>query len=166
MEKKLLAFLFLLCFGNIYSQTIKGKILNATSLQPVENSTIFNLASEVIVGSNNMGEFRIKADKLPVMLHISADGFTDQQVEIKNSDQKIEIYLIPTSEVLSEVIIRSTIIPGKLQKIPADVSLISSEDLKRIDASNLAQAFNNVPGVYVNQGALNTTKLNIRGIGA
>jgi len=166
LEKKLLAFLFLLCFGNIYSQTIKGKILNATSLQPVENSTIFNLASEVIVGSNNMGEFRIKADKLPVMLHISADGFTDQQVEIKNSDQKIEIYLIPTSEVLSEVIIRSTIIPGKLQKIPAAVSLISSEDLKRIDASNLAQAFNNVPGVYVNQGALNTTKLNIRGIGA
>ncbi|MBK5193847.1 MAG: TonB-dependent receptor plug domain-containing protein, partial [Flavobacteriaceae bacterium] len=166
MDKKLLVFLFLLCFGNIYSQTIKGKILNATSLQPVENSTIFNLASEVIAVSNSKGEFGIKAEKFPVMLHISADGFADQLVEIKNSDQKIEIYLILTSEVLSEVIIRSTMIPIKLQKIPASVSLISAEDLKRIDASNLVTAFNNVPGVYVNQGALNTTKLNIRGIGA
>jgi len=166
LEKKLLAFIFLLCFGNIYSQTIEGKILNATSLQPVENSTIFNLASEVIAVSNSKGEFGIKAEKFPVMLHISADGFADQQVEVINSDQKIKIYLIASSEVLSEVIIRSTIIPGKLQKIPVSVSVISSEDLKRIDAGNLSQAFNNVPGIYVNQGALNTTKLNVRGIGA
>jgi len=161
-----LTLLFILCFGNIYSQNIQGKILNATSLLPVENSTILNLASEVIAVSNSKGEFHIKADKLPGKFQILADGFIDQQVEINNPDQKIEIYLTPSSEVLSEVIIRSTIIPGKLQKIPVSVSVISSEDLKRIDASNLALAFNNVPGVYVNQGALNTTKLNIRGIGA
>ena len=43
--------------------------------------------------------------------------------------------------------------------------MISGRDLERIDETNFAQAFNNVPGVYVNQGALNTTKLNIRGIG-
>jgi len=150
----------------MYSQTIEGKILNAASLQPIENSTILNLASKVITVSNNKGEFSIKADKFPVMLQILADGFADRQVEIKNPVQKIEIYLTASSEVLSEVIIRSTLIPGKLQKIPASVSVISSKDLKRIDASNLAPAFNNVPGVYVNQGALNTTKLNIRGIGA
>ena len=154
--------LFFLCFGNIYSQNIQGKILNATTLQPVENSTILNLASEVIAVSNNKGEFSIKAAKLPGKFQILTDGYIDQQVEINNPDQKIEIYLTPSSEVLSEVIIRSTIIPGKLQKIPASVSVISSEDLKRIDASNLALIFNNVPGVYVNQGALNTTKLNIR----
>jgi len=166
LEKKLFPLLFFLCFGNIYSQNIQGKILNATTLQPVENSTILNLTSEVIAVSNNKGEFSIKADKLPGKFRIIADGYVNQQVEINNSVQKIEIYLTPSSEVLSEVIIRSTLIPGKLQKIPASVSVISSEDLKRIDASNLALALNNVPGVYVNQGALNTTKLNIRGIGA
>ena len=161
-----MTFLFVLCFGNIYSQNIEGKILNATSLQPVENSTIFNLASEVIAVSNNKGEFSIKADKLPVSIQISADGFSTQQIEIVKSGQNLQIYLIPFFEPLSEVILRSTLIPTKLQKIPAAVSVISAEDLKRIDAGNLALAFNNVPGVYVNQGALNTTKLNIRGIGA
>jgi len=166
LKKKLFVLIFFLFFGIIYSQTLEGKILNATTLQPVENSSISNLASEIIVVSNRKGEFRIITDTFPVNIEISADGYISQLVKLNNFDQKTEIYLIPTSEVLSEVIIRSTIIPAKLQKIPASVSLISSEDLKRIDASNLALGFNNVPGVYVNQGALNTTKLNIRGIGA
>ena len=166
MKKKLFVLIFFLFFGIIYSQTLEGKILNATTLQPVENSSISNLASEIIVVSNRKGEFRIITDTFPVNIEISADGYISQLVKLNNFDQKTEIYLIPTSEVLSEVIIRSTIIPAKIQKIPASVGLISSEDLNRIDASNLALAFNNVPGVYVNQGSLNTTKLNIRGIGA
>lgn len=162
----ILLFLFLLCFGNSYSQNIEGKILDGTSLQPVENATIVNLVSGVIAVSNKKGEFRIRADEFPAMLHISAAGFAEQRAEIKNATQKIEIYLTPSSELLSEVLIRSTIIPGKLQGIPASVSVISAEDLKRIDAGNLSEAFKKVPGMYVNQGALNTTKLNIRGIGA
>lgn len=68
-------------------------------------------------------------------------------------------------ESLGEVVIRGTHIPSELRKIPAAISLITKRDLERIDATNFAQAFYNVPGVYVNQGALNTTKLNIRGIG-
>src|SRR5690606_20794256 len=64
------------------------------------------------------------------------------------------------------IIIRSTHIPSSLRRIPAAVSVISSGDPERLDPTNFAQSFNNVPVVYVNQGALNTTKLNIRGIGA
>ncbi len=100
------------------------------------------------------------------MLQITAEGFAPERLEIINPTPGIEIYLIPSSEELSEVLIRSTLIPGKAQEIPGSVSVISSADLKRIDASNLSQAFLNVPGIYVNQGALNTTKLNIRGIGS
>ena len=166
LEKKLAAILVLLCFGKIYSQSIEGKILNLTTSQPVENSAVLNIASEVVIFSNNKGEFSIKADKLPVNLEISAVGFETQQLKLWSFEEKYTIFLIPSSETLSEVIIRSALIPVKLQKIPASLSVISAEDLKRIDVSNLAHAFNNVPGVYVNQGALNTTKLNIRGIGA
>jgi iron complex outermembrane recepter protein len=90
----------------------------------------------------------------------------NENVVVRSNDQVLSIYISPVAEGLSEVIIRSTLMPAELRKIPAAVSVISSEDLTRIDQTNFAQAFNNVPGVYVNQGALNTTKLNIRGIGA
>ncbi|CAM4043999.1 TonB-dependent receptor [Gillisia limnaea] len=159
----LFPFLFL---GNIFGQILEGTVLNSVTSQPIENVTILNLKSEAVAFSNTEGEFRIPAGGLPVTLKITAIGFEEEQVVVNTLTDKIQIFLKTSTELLSEVMINSTLIPNQLRKLPASVSVISSADLKRIDAINLAQAFNNVPGVYVNQGALNTTKLNIRGIGA
>ena len=43
---------------------------------------------------------------------------------------------------------------------------MNSADFSRTDATNILESFNNVPGILVNQGALNTNKISIRGIGA
>ncbi len=166
LKKTLFALIFLMCLGKIHGQTIQGIILNASTSQPVENVTILNLKTEAVAFSNMEGVFRIPTGDLPVTLKITAVGFEEEQVIVESLLDEIRIFLKPSTEVLSEVMINSTLIPNELRKIPASVGVISSEDLKRIDASNLAQAFNTIPGVYVNQGALNTTKLNIRGIGA
>ncbi len=166
LKKTLLALIFLMCCGKIYSQTIQGTILNASTLQPIENVSILNLKTEVVAFSNAEGKFRIQTEDLPVTLKITAIGFEQEQVLVNSVTDEIRIFLKSSTEILSEVLIKSTLIPNELRKIPASVGVISSEDLKRIDAINLAQAFNTIPGVYVNQGALNTTKLNIRGIGA
>ncbi|MFO7718900.1 MAG: TonB-dependent receptor [Gillisia sp.] len=166
LKKTLFALIFLMCLGKVYSQTIQGTILNASNSQPVENVTILNLKTEVVAFSNAKGEFIISTGDLPVSLKITAVGFEEEQVIVNSLADEIRVFLKTSTEVLSEVMIKSTLIPNELRKLPTSVSVISSEDLKRIDAVNLAQAFNTIPGVYVNQGALNTTKLNIRGIGA
>lgn len=166
LKKTLFALIFLICFGKIYSQTIQGTILNASTLQPIENVSILNLKTEVVAFSNAEGKFRLQTEDLPVILKITAIGFERERIVVNAVTDEIQVFLKNSTEVLSEVLIKSILIPIELRKIPASVSVISSEDLKRIDAVNLAQAFNNIPGVYVNQGALNTTKLNIRGIGA
>lgn len=155
-----------MCLAKLYCQTIQGTILNASTSQPIENVAIINLKTEEIAFSNAEGEFIIPAGDLPVTLKITAVGFEQEQVIVKALMDEIRIFLETSTEVLSQVMIKSSLIPNELRRIPASVGVISSEDLKRTDASNLSQVFNTIPGVYVNQGALNTTKLTIRGIGA
>ncbi len=166
LKNKIVLLVFLIGFGKIYSQTVTGKIINATNNSPLENVNIRDRESGNIGISDLQGNFRVDLNRLPAELIVSAIGFENKTVKVTASNEAVNIYLIPGLEDLSEVIIRSTLIPAELREIPAAVNVISERDLNRIDQTNFAQAFNNVPGVYVNQGALNTTKLNIRGIGA
>lgn len=171
MKKRSLAVLFFLFIIKVSAQpgakTIEGTIINSSTSQPVPFVNITNLdAGEVVGISDKNGGFNLKINNFPVNLKFSAIGFESVERIIKAAEDNIRIYLFPETETLSEVMIRSTLISSELRKIPSAVSVISTEGLQRIDPTNFAQAFNNVPGVYVNQGALNTTKLNIRGIGA
>lgn len=67
---------------------------------------------------------------------------------------------------LGEVIITSTPIHDKLQRIPAAVNVIAAEDFQRGDQLSIANELNKNPGIQMQQGALNTSRISIRGLGA
>ena len=67
---------------------------------------------------------------------------------------------------LGEVIITSTPIQDKLQRIPAAVNSITAEDFQRGDQLSIANELNKNPGIQMQQGALNTSRISIRGLGA
>lgn len=165
LAKAIPVLFILFSLGKLNAQQIDGTVINSETGFPLENVTIENLNLRVQVISGDGGFFQIEYKSLPAKLRFSASGFEPFNIQVNEGDS-LKIYLIPLLENLSEVIIRGTHIPGELRRIPAAVSVLTQGDLERIDVTNLAQAFNNVPGVYVNQGALNTTKINIRGIGA
>ncbi|WP_339656193.1 TonB-dependent receptor plug domain-containing protein, partial [uncultured Salegentibacter sp.] len=164
MEKKLLALLCLLWIGNLFSQENQFKILNANNNEPIEDVSIYK-ASSLVAVTDEDGNFSFTSGELPGDFQISALGFETLEVELTSSTPQ-EIYLSPTSETLSEVVVRSTVIPKSLREVPASVNLVTQTDFNRTDATNVLETFNNVPGMFVNQGALNTNKINIRGIGA
>ncbi len=166
LQKKLLLLAFLFLIGNIYGQQIEGVVRNASSGEPVPNVAIKILdASGGTVTSEN-GYFLLEVQRLPARIQMSKLGFERNEVTIQDSGEQQVFYLIPQPESLSEVVLRSTIIPNELRETPAAVSIISEQDLQRFDETNLVQAISTAPGVYVHQGALNTNKINIRGIGA
>lgn len=162
--------IFLLCYissiSQIFSQEVRGIVIDTSNDTPLEDVNIFITETGAATATNAAGEFRLEVEAFPATLEFSAVGYANKRLSVESANQVLNIYLNSVAEGLSEVIIRSTLIPAALRKIPAAVGVISQEDLTRIDQTNFAQAFNNVPGVYVNQGALNTTKLNIRGVGA
>lgn len=165
MKRKILLYLCLLCFGNLFAQEHQFKILNAATEVPLEKVSIYKNANLVAV-SNKNGNFKLKDEALPGNYQLKALGFETLVIRLEVKNKKQILYLTPTMEALSEVVLRSTVIPKTLQKVPASISLITASNFNRTDASNIVESFNNVPGVYVNEGALNTNKINIRGIGA
>ena len=164
MKKFILVFTLLFIIAEASAQVVKGKIIDVTTSEPIEKARVFVQGSEVVVFTDENGNFNLTIDQ-SVLLEISATGYRSKKIEV-SPNSSVTISLLPVTQNLSEVIVNGTLISKKLQNIPAAISVLTTGDLNKKDISNFAQVFNSVPGVYVNQGALNTTKLNIRGIGA
>lgn len=166
MKKKLLFVFLFFCCGKFFAQNIEGVVIDAVSKRPLKNVILEPEGFQQILQTNSEGEFSFTAEKFPVLLKISAPGYEEKTLSLENSTQKISIRLFPLFETLSEVVLRSTIIPQELLKTPAAVSLLDQQDLQKTDETNIVQALSTVPGLFALQGALNTNKISIRGVGA
>ncbi len=67
---------------------------------------------------------------------------------------------------LSEIILKASPIQNVLQNAASAVSVISSADIQKTDGIILTPVLNKIPGVFMQQGSLNTNRISIRGIGA
>lgn len=67
---------------------------------------------------------------------------------------------------LSEIILIGSPIKNTMQKAASSVGLITEKEINQTDGVILTPLLNKIPGVYTQQGALNTNRLTIRGIGA
>lgn len=67
---------------------------------------------------------------------------------------------------LSEVVLVGVPIPNSIQKSAASISVLSSQQINQNDGVILTSILNKVPGVSMQQGALNTNRISMRGIGA
>lgn len=67
---------------------------------------------------------------------------------------------------LSEIILEASPIKNVLQNAASSVSVISFADIQKTDGIILTPVLNKIPGVFMQQGSLNTNRISIRGIGA
>lgn len=153
-------------FGNLSAQELQGKILHAETGRPVAGAELQVSGTEEQLLSSPQGIFVVEVEDFPVQIRISAPGYEPREVKFIQPTAQAVVYLSPVAEALAEVVLRSTIIPQELMETPASVGLVTEEDLEHYDEMNIVAALDVVPGVYVHQGAPNTNKISIRGIGA
>ena len=67
---------------------------------------------------------------------------------------------------LSEIILEASPIKNVLQNAASSVSVITSADISKTDGIILTPVLNKIPGVFMQQGGLNTNRITIRGMGA
>lgn len=67
---------------------------------------------------------------------------------------------------LSVVVLEASPIKNLLQNAASSVSVISTADINKTDGIILTPVLNKIPGVFMQQGSLNTNRISIRGIGA
>lgn len=67
---------------------------------------------------------------------------------------------------LSEIILKGLPIKTSIQNATSSISVVSRKDLNKTDGVLLTPILNKIPGIYMQQGSLNTNRITIRGIGA
>lgn len=67
---------------------------------------------------------------------------------------------------LSELVLMNSPIRNSIQHSAAAVSIITEKEINQADGVILTPVLNKIPGVFMQQGALNTNRITIRGIGA
>lgn len=148
----------------IFAQSLEGKVYGNHGV--LANVKILDLQTGKEKATNAQGNFELKGLDFPVRIQFSYVGYFSETLEFQEPKNNIVIRLQKKIDELSEVVLYSPNIPQNIRQSPAAVALINKSDLDRTDNFNLVQNLNYVPGVYVGQGALNTNKINIRGIGA
>jgi iron complex outermembrane receptor protein len=67
---------------------------------------------------------------------------------------------------LSEIMLKGSPIKNALQNVASSVAVVTTADINKSDGIILTPILNKIPGVTMQQGALNTNRITIRGIGA
>lgn len=67
---------------------------------------------------------------------------------------------------LSGIILQASPIKNSIQNSASSVAVLGISDIQKTDAVVLTPIFNKIPGVFMQQGAMNTNRIIIRGIGA
>jgi hypothetical protein len=128
------------------SQNIKGKVVDATSRQPLENVSIIN-ADQPGNGTltDQHGSFMLKSQDKNTKLIISFVGYKAASV-LANQGDEIKIELLPDAINLKDVVVLTS---GHLSKF----STLSKIDLDLKPVRNTQELLRLVPGLFIAQHA-------------
>lgn len=163
-------FFLLLCthffFASLHSQSVTGRIVDASTGEGLEMVRMIpELSGEEFLTDEN-GYFSISVKEFPVTFELMKAGYFQLRITFQGGQDEKLIRLTPMAESLSEVVIQGALIPSRLKQLPAAVNVLRKADMERGDGTDFSGVLNSVPGIYVHKGALNTSKLSIRGVGA
>lgn len=147
-------------------KTIKGTIKDSTGV-PIEAATVHLLGSNTYAFANNKGEFTLNVTKEPpYVLSITAIGFVERTIAIKeNSDQPLALTLNISSD-LSEVVVTSRRRIETAQNIPIPITVVGGTMVEDAGAFNVNRVKELVPTVQLYSSNPRNTTLNIRGVGS
>ena len=147
---------------NYGQQLYNGSVKDIENGAPIENVKIENTESNEIVFTDESGNFKLKTTGT---YRFSRIGYIAREIKFQKRTFVI-VQLTPKTDELNEVIVSANHIPKKLKEAVATITVLSKKDIERGNNFNIAPVLNRVPGVYQHNGALNTNRITIRGIGS
>lgn len=143
--------------------TISGKVTDKQSGQPIPYALVSSGVFRTFSGQD--GEFQLIANPNDSLLHIVASFYQAKKIQISSTD-KLLIELVPEEQNIEAVTVTAMRIESRLLNSTGPISLITGSQLSRNSAIAIEPALNQVPGLYMHSGSLNTNRITIRGIGS
>lgn len=146
IKKILVVVLFIISSRDIQAQdafVIIGKVIDASNQQTLSNVTITD-ADKKIVLTDSIGNFSITSKNS--ILTIACVGYDVQTISIKNKEN-IMIGLIPSSQLLQDVIISANKTIQKRIEAPIAIAAINAQTISDTKAQRLDNLLNKISGV-------------------
>ncbi|MEM6514644.1 MAG: TonB-dependent receptor, partial [Bacteroidota bacterium] len=141
---------------------MSGRVIDSETNLPIQNAEIVDVSSNSPLLTNKAGSFKVSNSGSYI---IKKEGYFALELYISVKDYII-VQLRKTPSLLEEIVVNANHLPRNLSWETAAVSLISQENIELANNTEFAPILNRVPGVFMQNGALNTNRITIRGIGA
>lgn len=139
-----------------------GKIVDNYSNTPLAHVEITHTDTQEIITSNSDGSFETLTEGV---YKFKKQGYKAKSLKLLlNRHYTIQLELQPSA--LNEIIVHANHIPKALKKATAAISIISTKAIERSNHIDFAPVLNRTPGVFMQNGALNTNRITVRGIGS
>lgn len=172
-QKKFALFLILcgLCL-NLKAETlgdVKGRVLDDSGA-PLVGATVLLENAKGGVTTDGDGYFRFTYSKEgAVRVRVSYVGFQTQTFVLKSDDKKNEQYVLrlqPDATALDQVVVTATRTPKALKDAPVVTRLITANDIKIADATNIQDLLTEqIPGLEFSYAMTQETSLSMNGFG-
>ena len=160
--KHIMTVIFIAVFFNSKAQ-ITGIVITENTI-PIEGVSA-RVSDSLMVSTNSNGAFSFSSEiELPVTVMLQHPDFYSEMITVSETGKTYILKRIKETEQLEPVILAS-----KFQKesgVLVPTSDISSETIEAYSPVDLVSAINETPGVYIQQGAINTNRITIRGVGS
>ena len=162
---RLFIFLFLLLFSRIsFAQVVvTGQVTDNRTGQVVAHALI--KAGPDRTFSNSEGKFKLIVTEGDTLLQVSASFYSPLEVRIMQNEELI-IALDPEDQNIEAITVTALRIESRLLNSTGAVSLLTGSQISRNSVVALEPSLNQVPGVFMHSGSLNTNRITIRGIGS
>ena len=151
-----------LFFSGYGQSKIAGKIIDSYSNTALEQVEIIHTGTQETIISNSDGSFEILNEGV---FEFKKQGYKSKHLKLfLNRYYTVQLEIQPSA--LNEVIVHANHIPKALKKATASIGIISAKDIERSNHIDFAPVLNRTPGVFMQNGALNTNRITIRGIGS
>ncbi len=170
MRILLLFILFILSNAIFAQRTISGQITDAVTNEPIKAVNITTNLKGQGATTDKKGKFELVVFENATELTVSHINYKSRTIAI-DPDQNFYTFSIqPIINPIDELVITHDEAPhgyniGLLERSRA-ATIITADKLESGDETIITNVLNQVPGVYMHSGALNTNRITIRGIGS
>jgi len=164
LNKYYLAFMAVILFGSVYSQTqVSGSVMDADNMEPIPGVNVIIDGTNIGTVTDFDGNFVINTSQdAPLTLVISYVGYSAQRVGVTSSGQDINVSL-SAGQNLEEVIISASRRAQKITEAPASVSVISAREIENsAQVTEPSRILVSVPGVQIQQQTANSLNIEMR----
>lgn len=162
MRKKYILSVILLTvfFTSVHSQQIMGTIQTENNV-PIENVSV-SINEETIATTDENGAFILPEKfEIPISVLFQHPDYVSKTMTVLQTEA---VYFLSKTETLKEVFISSSY--QKESRVIIPTSKVNAEAIENYSPLELSHSLNRIPGVYVQAGALNTSRIIIRGVGS